>query len=107
MSQNRPPFPSTSGAPAGQRGASTTIESIRRRSGDAKAEALKLTEQTGELLVKSVKEARRLGGRREAHGAGAAHRRSSRLPASSTSWPIEGRRADHLASPPRTRRKAG
>ena len=50
MSQNRPSFPSTSGAPAGQRGASTTIESIRRRSGDAKAEALKLTEQTGELL---------------------------------------------------------
>jgi len=73
MSQNRPPFPSTSGAPAGQRGASTTIESIRRRSGDAKAEALKLTEQTGELLVKSVKEARRLAAvaRRMARGRGA------------------------------------
>jgi hypothetical protein len=73
-----------------------------------KAEALKLTEQTGELLVKSVKEAH--AGWRPSRGAwraGAAHRRSSRLPASSTSWPIEGRRADHLASPPRTRRKAG
>jgi IS5 family transposase len=33
---------------------------IRRRSGEAKAEVLKLTAQTGELLERSVKEARRL-----------------------------------------------
>jgi len=33
---------------------------IRRRSGEAKQEVLMLTEQTGELLTKSVKEARRL-----------------------------------------------
>ncbi len=33
---------------------------IRRRSGEAKQEVLTLTEQTGELLTKSVKEARRL-----------------------------------------------
>ncbi len=33
---------------------------IRRRSGEAKAEVLALTEQTGELLERSVKEARRL-----------------------------------------------
>jgi len=33
---------------------------IRRRSGEAKAEVLRLTEQTGKLLEKSVREARRL-----------------------------------------------
>jgi hypothetical protein len=33
---------------------------IRRRSGEAKAEVLSLTEQTGELLERSVKEARKL-----------------------------------------------
>ena len=33
---------------------------IRRRSGEAKQEVLTLTQQTGELLTKSVKEARRL-----------------------------------------------
>ena len=33
---------------------------IRRRSGEAKAEVLKLTEQTGQLLTRSVTEARRL-----------------------------------------------
>ena len=33
---------------------------IRRRSGEAKAEVLKLTAETGELLERSVKEARRL-----------------------------------------------
>jgi transposase, IS5 family len=46
---------------------------IRRRSGDAKAEVLKLTRQTGELLAKSLKEARRLAAaaRRKARGRGA------------------------------------
>jgi IS5 family transposase len=46
---------------------------IRRRSGEAKSEVLKLTEQTGELLERSIKEARRLAGaaRRGARGRGA------------------------------------
>ena len=46
---------------------------IRRRSGEAKGEVLKLTEQTGELLSRSVKEARRLAAaaRRKARGRGA------------------------------------
>jgi transposase, IS5 family len=46
---------------------------IRRRSGEAKAEVLALTEQTGELLERSVKEARRLAhiARRKARGRGA------------------------------------
>ena len=47
---------------------------IRRRSGEAKAEVLALTEQTGELLERSVKEARKLGkvARCKARGHGAA-----------------------------------
>jgi IS5 family transposase len=46
---------------------------IRRRSGEAKAEVLALTEQTGELLERSVTEARRLAAaaRRRARGRGA------------------------------------
>jgi transposase, IS5 family len=46
---------------------------LRRRSGEAKAEVLKLTEQTGELLERSIKEARRLAiaARRKARGRGA------------------------------------
>ncbi len=46
---------------------------IRRRSGEAKAEVLALTEQTGELLTRSVTEARRLAAtaRRKARGRGA------------------------------------
>jgi IS5 family transposase len=46
---------------------------IRRRSGEAKAEVLKLTAETGELLERSVKEARRLAAaaRRRARGRGA------------------------------------
>lgn len=46
---------------------------IRRRSGEAKAEVLALTEQTGELLQRSVTEARRLAAtaRRKARGCGA------------------------------------
>src|SRR3954469_11384004 len=46
---------------------------IRRRSGEAKAEVLKLTGETGELLKKSVKEARALAAvaRRRARGRGA------------------------------------
>ena len=47
--------------------------SIRRRSGQAKQEVLKLTEHTGKLLARSVKETRRLAGeaRRRARGRGA------------------------------------
>jgi transposase, IS5 family len=46
---------------------------IRRRSGEAKAEVLKLTAETGELLERSVTEARRLAvvARRKARGRGA------------------------------------
>jgi IS5 family transposase len=46
---------------------------IRRRSGEAKAEVLALTEQTGELLERSVREARRLASsaRAKARGRGA------------------------------------
>jgi IS5 family transposase len=46
---------------------------IRRRSGEAKSQVLKLTSETGELLERSVKEARRLaaGARRKARGRGA------------------------------------
>ena len=46
---------------------------IRRRSGEAKAEVLALTAETGELLERSVKEARRLAAvaRRNARGRGA------------------------------------
>jgi IS5 family transposase len=46
---------------------------IRRRSGEAKQEVLTLTEQTGELLERSVKEARRLAqvARQKARGRGA------------------------------------
>ena len=46
---------------------------IRRRSGEAKAEVLELTKQTGAMLRKSVKEARSLAGaaRRSARGRGA------------------------------------
>jgi IS5 family transposase len=46
---------------------------IRRRSGEAKAEVLRLTEQTGKLLEQSVRETRRLAviARRRARGRGA------------------------------------
>ena len=46
---------------------------IRRRSGEAKAEVLTLTKETGELLERSVKEARRLAAaaQRRARGRGA------------------------------------
>jgi IS5 family transposase len=46
---------------------------IRRRSGEAKAEVLALTEETGKLLAKSVEEARRLANlaRGQARGRGA------------------------------------
>ena len=46
---------------------------IRRRSGEAEAEVLTLTQETGELLERSVKEARRLAAvaRRKARGRGA------------------------------------
>jgi IS5 family transposase len=46
---------------------------IRRRSGEAKAEVLALTEETGQLLERSIKETRRLAAvaRRKARGRGA------------------------------------
>jgi IS5 family transposase len=46
---------------------------IRRRSGEAKAEVLKLTAETGELLERSINEARRVAAaaRRKARGRGA------------------------------------
>ena len=46
---------------------------VRRRSGEAKAEVLKLTKETGELLSRLIKEARRLAvvARRTARGRGA------------------------------------
>jgi IS5 family transposase len=49
------------------------LRTIRRRSGEAKAEVLKLTGETGELLERSVKEARRLAkiARAKARGRGA------------------------------------
>ena len=52
---------------------------IRRRTGEAKAEVLALTEQTGELLERSVKEARKLAAaaKRRAVGRGAAAKRTA------------------------------
>jgi transposase, IS5 family len=51
----------------------TITRTVRRRSGEAKQEVLKLTEETGELLQKSITEARRLAAvaRRKARGRGA------------------------------------
>jgi transposase, IS5 family len=51
----------------------TITRTIRRRSGEAKQEVLKLTEETGELLERSIKEACRLAqvARRQARGWGA------------------------------------
>jgi transposase, IS5 family len=51
----------------------TITRTIRRRSGEAKSEVLKLTGETGELLERSIKEARRLAAmaRRRARGRGA------------------------------------
>jgi len=51
----------------------TITRTIRRRSGEAKQEVLKLTAETGELLERSIKEARRLAkvARRKARGRGA------------------------------------
>ena len=50
---------------------------IRRRSGEAKAQVLALTEQTGELLQRSITEARKLAkvARRRARGRGAGAKR--------------------------------
>ena len=50
----------------------TITRTIRRRSGEAKQEVLKLTGETGELLERSIKEARRLAAiARRARGRGA------------------------------------
>jgi len=50
----------------------TITRTIRRRSGEAKSEVLKLTKETGELLGRSITEARRLAAaaRRKARGRG-------------------------------------
>ena len=59
---------------------------IRRRSGEAKAEVLTLTEETGELLQRSIKEARRLAAlaRRKARGRGG--RRKLKAAAALEEW---------------------
>jgi transposase, IS5 family len=51
----------------------TITRTVRRRSGEAKQEVLKLTGETGELLERSIREARRLAqvARRAARGRGA------------------------------------
>ena len=51
----------------------TITRTIRRRSGEAKQDVLKLTGETGELLERSIREARRLAAvaRRKARGRGA------------------------------------
>jgi IS5 family transposase len=51
----------------------TITRTVRRRSGEAKTEVLTLTGETGELLERSIKEARRLAAlaRRKARGRGA------------------------------------
>jgi len=54
----------------------TITRTVRRRSGEAKQEVLKLTGETGELLERSIKEARRLAqiARAKARGRGATAR---------------------------------
>ncbi len=51
----------------------SVARTVRRRSGEAKSEVLELTKQTGELLERSIKEARKLAqaARRRARGRGA------------------------------------
>ena len=51
----------------------SVARTVRRRSGEAKSEVLELTKQTGELLERSIKEARKLAqaARRKARGRGA------------------------------------
>src|SRR5215208_2127767 len=59
----------------------TISRTIRRRSGEAKQEVLKLTADTGALLERSIKEARRLAARarRRARGGGAAAKIKQRI----------------------------
>lgn len=61
---------------------------IRRRSGEAKAEVLDLTAQTGQLLARSVGEARRLAARARRRARGRGAQAKLRPQPSSTSWPI-------------------
>ena len=91
---------------------------VRRRSGEAKSEVLDLTKQTGELLERSIKEARRLAvvARRRARGRGAraklaAARRLEELtercekvaaPDPSADRGREDHRQDRVAAPIRT-----
>jgi IS5 family transposase len=63
----------------------TITRTIRRRSGEAKSEVLKLTGETGELLERSIKEARRLArvarGRARGRGAKAKLKAAAKLEA--------------------------
>jgi hypothetical protein len=76
-----------------------TSRTIRRRSGEAKAEVLKLTAETGELLERSIKQTGRLAtvARRQARGRSAkatltaAARQSPQAPLRPGSIPPEGR----------------
>ena len=72
---------------------------LRRRSGQAKSEVLGLTAQTGELLERSVREARRLAVRARASARGPrAQASSARRPGWRAGRPLrEGRRADQAA----------
>ena len=73
---------------------------MRHRSGQAKQDVLKLTRQTGELLAKSVKEARRLAANGQAPRPGARRpgQAQGRASARGAGRPLrEGRRADHQA----------
>ena len=67
---------------------------IRRRSGEAKREVMKLTGETGELLERSMKEARRLAALAQAaRREGVERRRRSKRRASSRSSRIGARRS--------------
>ena len=73
---------------------------MRHRSGQAKEEVLKLTKQTGELLAKSVNEARALAqqARRRARGRGAQAKLTSCAQARAARRPLrESHRADQTA----------
>jgi IS5 family transposase len=74
--------------------------SIRRRSGEAKTEVLKLTGETGTLLKQSIREARKLAvtARRRARGRGARAKLEGRRGAGGTRRSLrEGDRADSSA----------
>ena len=71
---------------------------IRRRSGEAKAEVLRLTEQTGKLLEQSITETRRLAAIARRGPVAVARGRSSRRQRSSRSSRIAARRSPSRSS---------